>query len=336
MVEEDVRYRSRRVGVAKSDEVGVLGEAVNDDEHPDRAKSVVLTVVDHFSKYAHFIALGHPYTATTVARVFFDHIVRLHDIPCSIISDRDPVFTSTFWTELFALSGVDLRLSSTFHPQNDGQSEVTNRVVYGWAPPTMASYQPDVARVTALDKQLRDRDAFLAEIREWLLHVRDHMKLQYDAGHIGTSSSTLDTGCGSICTIASLLATPTRAAAKCRRATMAHIRSSSVLAQWRIVFSWPPKAKIHDVFHVVFLKQFVGTPSAAVVPLPLLSRGCVVPMPESIVRTRLNRGCWELLVQWVGRPAAEATWEALDTFKEAHPKFQLEDELFPKKTKSTT
>ncbi|KAF0896295.1 hypothetical protein E2562_021450 [Oryza meyeriana var. granulata] len=73
-------------------------------------KSVVLTIVDRFSKYAHFVALGHPYTVTSVACVFFDHIVRLHGIPCSIVSDRDPVFTSTFWTELFALSGVELRL----------------------------------------------------------------------------------------------------------------------------------------------------------------------------------------------------------------------------------
>ncbi|KAF0921879.1 hypothetical protein E2562_020339 [Oryza meyeriana var. granulata] len=90
-------------------------------------KSMVLTVVDRFSKYAHFIAIEHPYTATSVARVFFDHIVQLHGLPCSIVSDRDPVFTSTFWTELFALSEVKLRLSSAFHPQTDGQSEVTNR-----------------------------------------------------------------------------------------------------------------------------------------------------------------------------------------------------------------
>ncbi|KAF0930307.1 hypothetical protein E2562_031975 [Oryza meyeriana var. granulata] len=87
-------------------------------------KSVVLTVVDRFSKYTHFVAIGHPYTATSVAHVFFDHIVRLHGLPCSIVSDRDPVFTSTFWTELFALSGVELRLSSAFHPQTDGQSEL--------------------------------------------------------------------------------------------------------------------------------------------------------------------------------------------------------------------
>ncbi|KAF0912809.1 hypothetical protein E2562_019025 [Oryza meyeriana var. granulata] len=64
-------------------------------------KSVVLTVVDRFSKYAHFIALSHPYTAASVARAFFDGIVRLHGFPSSIVSDRDPVFTSNLWRDLF-------------------------------------------------------------------------------------------------------------------------------------------------------------------------------------------------------------------------------------------
>jgi hypothetical protein len=50
-------------------------------------KSVILTVVDRFSKYAHFIALRHPYTVVSVARAFFDGIVRLHGFPLSIISD---------------------------------------------------------------------------------------------------------------------------------------------------------------------------------------------------------------------------------------------------------
>jgi hypothetical protein len=54
-------------------------------------KSVILTVVDKFSKCAHFIPLGHPYT-TAVPRVVFHSIVRLHGISSSIVSDRDPVF----------------------------------------------------------------------------------------------------------------------------------------------------------------------------------------------------------------------------------------------------
>jgi len=60
-------------------------------------KSVIMTVVDRFSKAAHFIALAHPYTAVSVARAFFAEVVRLHGIPATIVSDRDPVFTSSFW-----------------------------------------------------------------------------------------------------------------------------------------------------------------------------------------------------------------------------------------------
>jgi hypothetical protein len=92
-------------------------------------KSVVQTVVDRFSKYAHFIALSHHYTAASVARAFFDGIVRLHGFPSSIVSDRDQVFTSNLWRDLFKCAGVKQRLSTTFHPQTDGQSEVVNKVI---------------------------------------------------------------------------------------------------------------------------------------------------------------------------------------------------------------
>lgn len=92
-------------------------------------KSVILTVVDRFSKFAHFIPLCHPYTAASVAKAFLDEIVRLHGLPCSIVSDRDTIFTSLFWTELFQLAGVKLHMNSAFHPQSDGQFEVVNRTI---------------------------------------------------------------------------------------------------------------------------------------------------------------------------------------------------------------
>jgi hypothetical protein len=60
------------------------------------SKTVVLMVVNSFSMYAHFVPLTHPYTATTVARVFFDSIVWLHGIPSTIVSDHNLVFTSKF------------------------------------------------------------------------------------------------------------------------------------------------------------------------------------------------------------------------------------------------
>jgi hypothetical protein len=86
-------------------------------------------VVDHFSKVAHFILLGHPYMTTTVARDFFDMVVWLHGILSSVVNDRDLVFTSNFWKELFMLVGVKLYFSSTFHSQSDGQSEATNKTI---------------------------------------------------------------------------------------------------------------------------------------------------------------------------------------------------------------
>jgi transposase InsO family protein len=92
-------------------------------------KSVILTVVDRFSKYAHFIPPEHPYTAASVARAFFHGIVRLHGFPTSIVSDRDPVFTGNVWRDLFKLAGVTLRMSTAFHPQTDGQSKVVNKII---------------------------------------------------------------------------------------------------------------------------------------------------------------------------------------------------------------
>lgn len=87
----------------------------------------ILVVVDLFSKYAHFVALKHPYTALSVTKLFMLHIYRLHGLPTALVSDRDKIFTSQLWHELFKLAGVELRMSSAYHPQSDGQTERVNQ-----------------------------------------------------------------------------------------------------------------------------------------------------------------------------------------------------------------
>jgi hypothetical protein len=64
-----------------------------------------------------------------VAEKFVDGVVKLHGMPSSIMSDRDKVFISKFWQEFFKMSGTQLKMSSAYHPQTDGQSEVVNHCV---------------------------------------------------------------------------------------------------------------------------------------------------------------------------------------------------------------
>ena len=89
--------------------------------------SAILVVVDRYTKYSHFIPLKHPYTAAAIAEVFFHNIVKLHSMPLTITSDRDKIFTSNFWKELFKLWGTKLQMSTAYHPQTDGQTERVNQ-----------------------------------------------------------------------------------------------------------------------------------------------------------------------------------------------------------------
>ena len=96
---------------------------------PSRQFDCILVLVDKLSKYAHFIPLCHPYTASKVAELFIDNIYKLHGMPLSLVSDRDPAITSTFWQSVFRATGTQLRMSTAHHPETDGQTERVNQSI---------------------------------------------------------------------------------------------------------------------------------------------------------------------------------------------------------------
>jgi len=87
----------------------------------------ILVVVDRFSKMAHFIAYRKTDDASYVVKLIFREVVRLHDLPASIVFNRDVKFMSYFWKTLWKLCGTTLKFFAAFHPQTDGQTDVVNR-----------------------------------------------------------------------------------------------------------------------------------------------------------------------------------------------------------------
>jgi len=85
----------------------------------------IWVIVDRLTKSAHFIPINISFLLEKLASIYIRVIVKAHGVPLSIVSDRDPRFTSRFWVSLQEALGSKLKLSSAYHPQTDGQSERT-------------------------------------------------------------------------------------------------------------------------------------------------------------------------------------------------------------------
>jgi hypothetical protein len=87
----------------------------------------ILVVGDKFTKRGHFIPTTTNVTAKETAELLLQHIVRLHGLPEAIISDRGHEFTAHLFQEVWGAMGTELRMSTAYHPQSDGQTERLNR-----------------------------------------------------------------------------------------------------------------------------------------------------------------------------------------------------------------
>jgi hypothetical protein len=101
----------------------------------------IMVMVDKLTKAFHFIPVKLTHKETNIFYVCMRDIARLHDIPKTIVSDRDPKFTSKFWKRLFNGFGTNLNFSRAYHPELDGQTERVNQVI------------EDMLRMYVMDKQ---------------------------------------------------------------------------------------------------------------------------------------------------------------------------------------
>jgi transposase InsO family protein len=87
----------------------------------------VLVIVDRFTKMAHFAPAMTTDNAQMLAKRFTQEVVRLHGIPTDIVLDWGPTFKAEWWKEYCKAIGVQLKMSTAYHPQTDGQTERTHQ-----------------------------------------------------------------------------------------------------------------------------------------------------------------------------------------------------------------
>jgi hypothetical protein len=94
-----------------------------------RKHDSIWVIVDQLTNTAHFIPVHTTYSAERYAEIYVDLIVRLHGVPKTILSDRGTQFVARFWAQVYESLGTKLTHSSSYHPQNDGQTERVNQIV---------------------------------------------------------------------------------------------------------------------------------------------------------------------------------------------------------------
>ncbi|GJZ19340.1 ty3-gypsy retrotransposon protein [Tanacetum coccineum] len=311
------------------------------------SKTTILVVVDYLSKHAHFAALGSSFTAVQVASVFVKEIMRLHGPPTTIFSNRDPIFMSSFWQELFRLQGTFLATSSAYHPQTDGQTEVLNRcledylrsirmtpfeAIYGRSPPSLKDYLTGTSPVATLDDLLSTCTHLLDQLKSKLLKAQLRMKNLADMHRTAVEFKEDDWVFVKL--------------QPYRQSTLDHRKSNKLARRFYGPFQilarvgsvayrldLPDTAKVHNVFHVSLLKKCVGDPKAIVASLPSEFFGAhPILLPDRVVDSRTilqnGRSIQQVLVQWQNQPIIDATWENLE-FRHDFPSFNLEVKVSP-------
>ncbi|GJW41347.1 reverse transcriptase domain-containing protein [Tanacetum coccineum] len=273
-------------------------------------KDVIMVVVERLSKYAHFIGLSHPFTVAHIAQVFLDLVYKPHGLPESIVLDRDKIFISAFWNELFKALKVKLLTSTAYHPQKNGQTEVVNRYLEGYLR-CMTSEQPKewykwlslaelwgLSKVDAVDISLLARENVIQVLKFHLQRSQNRMKQQADKSRVERQFEFY----GSF-----------------------EISAKVVQAAYKLKLH--AQAQIHNVFHVSQLKKYKGLPltEESIMLLQCDKEGSLLVQPVKLLDKRMakkgNIAMVYGLVQWANGTVDDASWEELEKLVKDFPDF---------------
>ena len=94
-----------------------------------RGHTGIMVFVDRLTKMVRLAPLRNDYSASNVADLLISQIFRYHGLPTDLVTDRDPRFTLAFFRRLTEQWGVRQKMSTSYHPQTDGQTKVMNRTL---------------------------------------------------------------------------------------------------------------------------------------------------------------------------------------------------------------
>jgi hypothetical protein len=318
-----------------------------------------MVAVDRFTKMVHCL----PCTKANikddktpqVAKLFM-HIVGLHGIPSSIVSDRDPRFTSSFWRQLSNLCGTELKMSTAYHPETDGQTERTNRTLEqvlrayctyeqdNWVDllplatfainnatqtstkttPFFANYgfHPRMPTTPPADATITNPVAF--SYVQNLAQVHHHITRNLETAqarqtrYANRHRNNIGFKEGDYVMLSTKNIKLKRPSAKLDHKFLGPFPIDTIINPVAVRLSLPPSmARLHPVFHVSLLEPYHGPLSRNRPPEPVIIDDELEYEVERLLDRRGTGENRQYLVKWTGYPIWDATWEPMDNLSHA-------------------